>query len=85
MKLFLQCTYPLIDLNYWNIEFENSSRTILIYLYFSNMIFTVYVARKIQVQNRQKIKFVQFDFSNSIFQNPIIKNRFTGKIYFLLG
>ena len=72
MKLFLQCTYPLIDLNYWNIEFENSSRTILIYLYFSNMIFTVYVARKIQVQNRQKIKFVQLDFSNSIVQKSSV-------------
>ena len=41
--------------------------------FFSNLIFTVYVARKIQVQNRQKIKFVQLDFSNSIFQNPIIE------------
>jgi hypothetical protein len=56
-------TYPLYwsGLDFWKIEFEKSSWT--------NFIFTACAACaacaacKIQVQNRQKIKFVQLDFS----------------------
>ena len=34
----------------------------------SNLILTACIACKIQVRNRQNIKLIHFDFSNSIFQ-----------------
>jgi uncharacterized protein (DUF983 family) len=48
---------------FWKIEFEKSS--------WSNLIFTACVACKIQVQNRQKIKFIQLDFQTQFFKNLV--------------
>ena len=59
---------PPIDLH---LIFEKSSLKNQVgqtFLSISNLIFTACVACKIQVQNRQKIKFVQLDFLNLIFQ-----------------
>ena len=53
---------------FWKIEFKQSNRTSLIFSLFRNLILQATQTGKNQIWNRQKIKFVQLDFSNSIFQ-----------------
>ena len=51
--LFLQKTNPLLTCTFWST---------------SNLIFTACVSCKIQVRNRQKIKFIKIHFWNLIFR-----------------
>ena len=71
-KWFAENNHPtrqqVFPLDFWKIGFEKSSWMNLIFLSISKLNFAGYTGSKYQVQTRQKIKFVQLDFSNSFFQ-----------------
>ena len=58
------CT-RILKYRVWKIEFDE-----LGFLSISNSNFAGYTGSKNIVQTRQKFQFINFDFSNSIFQNP---------------
>ena len=66
-KTLLSPCWSAVD--FWKIKFEKSSWTNLIFCpHILKLNFAGYRGSKNQVGNRQKIKFVQLDLSNSIFQ-----------------
>ena len=75
-EFVLFCPEQVTSVGRW-IKFPRSKKVItwkeilrfnLIFLSISNLKFAGYTGSKSQVQNRWKIKFIQLDFSNSIFQ-----------------
>ena len=61
--------HPTYD--FWNIKFERSSSKNCIFNLqksISKLIFADYIGRKNPVQNKLKIQFIKFDFSNLISQ-----------------